>query len=102
MNITTQQKQVLDTIETMTTSFHSSNISGIMSTYASDATVVFEPGKLVSGKSDIQSAFEQMFPLSPKFSFGKHDVFITGNIATHIVPWDMTATLPDGSTMNES
>lgn len=96
------EKSVLETIKRMTTSFRDGDIEGIMSTYAPSAIVLFQPGVVVAGLTELRGAFEASIAMKPKFEFGAHKVVISGDIAVHHNPWTMTASAPDGSTIEQS
>lgn len=98
----TEQKKVYSTIEKMVASFHAKDINGVLATYEDSAIVMFEPQKPVSGKDNLKMAFTQFAAMNPKFTFTGHEVYISGNIATHIAPWTMVGQMPDGSNIEQS
>lgn len=93
MNV--QKEEVLATIELMTTAFAKGDIDTIMSTYAPDAVVVGEPGKRVAGDTALRAMFASYMEAGIAFTYGAHDVVISGNTALHLMKW--TAPQPDGS-----
>ena len=97
-----EQKAVLATVEKMVAAFEKKDIDGIMATYETNAIVMFEPGVPLTGHDVLRKAFSQAVNINPQYQFHGHEVFISGNIATHITPWDMVGTLPDGSRIEES
>ncbi len=101
-NFNQQQKEVYNTIEKMVNAFENKNIEGILSTYEKDAIVMFDPGKPISGHDALREAFTQFVNLNPVYTFFNHEVYISGNIATHIAPWEMTGTLPDGTKIDQN
>lgn len=101
-NFNAEQKKVYNTIEKMVTAFHKKDIDGVLATYEEGAIVMFEPQKPVSGKDNLKTAFTQFATMNPKFTFTGHEVYISGNIATHIAPWMMVGQLPDGSKIEQS
>ena len=97
-----EEKLVLSVITSMTEAFNQKNMAGIMASYESGAGVVFEPGRQVSGSSQLMSMFNQAFQINPAFSYPNgHEVFIANDIALHISPWVMKATSPDGSMIKD-
>lgn len=92
---------VVATIDRMTNAFAAGDVDGVMATYASDATVLFQPGIAVNGLQGIRAAFEGAVMSKPAFRFGHHEVIVSGDIAVHTSPWTMTATGPDGATMQD-
>lgn len=47
-------------------------------------------------------AFTQFAAMNPKFTFTGHEIYISGNIATHIAPWTMVGQMPDGTKIEQS
>lgn len=64
--------------------------------------MVFEPEAPISDARVLQEMFTKMSMVNPVFTYSGHEVFITGNIATHIAPWKMTAKAPDGTEIKQS
>lgn len=100
--MTKEQLNVLSAIENMTLAFQNKNIDRVMASYEPGAVVVFEPEKPISDENVLREMFIQMSMLNPIFTYSGHEVFISGNIATHISPWQMTAKTPDGKTITQS
>ncbi|WP_159025725.1 DUF4440 domain-containing protein [Aquimarina sp. Aq78] len=100
--MTTEQKNVLRTIEKMTEAFQNKDIQAVMTSYEPNAVVVFEPEAPISDARVLQEMFTKMSMVNPVFTYSGHEVFITGNIATHIAPWKMTAKAPDGTEIKQS
>ncbi|WP_158655180.1 YybH family protein [Flavivirga eckloniae] len=100
--MTVEQQNVLNTIEKMTTAFQNKKIDEVMACYEPNAVVVFEPELPISDTNVLKEMFTKMSMLNPIFTYSGHEVFITGNIATHITPWKMTAKAPDGTDIKES
>lgn len=101
-NFNGEQKKVLSTIEKMVHAFHNKDINGVLSCYELDATILFEPQKPITGREMLKNAFSSAFEINPKYEFGAHEIYITGNIATHITPWAMKGQLPDGTLLEQS
>ncbi|MEP3386422.1 MAG: hypothetical protein ABJN84_17790 [Flavobacteriaceae bacterium] len=96
--ISKEQQDVLSTIESMTQSFNDKDIEGVMTSYESGALVVFEPNTKISDFTVLREMFLGAFQINPKFEYPKgHEVFVNGDSATHIAPWIMTGTAPDGT-----
>lgn len=96
-----EQKEVLEAVLAMTTAFHKGDIDGVMASYEPEATVVFEPELPINDRAAIRSAFKQAFTINPVFTYGGHEVFVNGNIAIHLAPWEMKGTAPDGSVIKQ-
>ena len=100
--MTPEQQNVLNAIEKMTEAFQNKDIDKVMSCYEPNAVVVFEPELPVSDTNILKEMFTAMSMVNPVFSYSGHEVFITGNIATHIAPWKMTGKAPDGTEIKQS
>jgi uncharacterized protein (TIGR02246 family) len=100
--MTATQKEVLKTVETMTAAFQKNDINGVMACYAPNAVVVFEPESPISDPAILREMFTKMAMAKPQFTYSGHEVLISGNTATHIAPWKMTATAPDGTIIKQS
>jgi ketosteroid isomerase-like protein len=100
--MSTEEKNVLNVIKKMTTSFHNGDIEGVMASYEKNASVVFEPGKPVSDPTILRKMFKETFTLNPKFSYSGHEVFISNDIAVHYAPWTMKGKAPDGTVVEQS
>ncbi len=96
-----QQASVMATIERMTSSFNRGDLDGVMSTYETDAVVVFESGLETTGSDAIRAGFEQALAVKPSFAFSDHEVYVAEGMALHHTPWTMTGTLPDGGTVKQ-
>lgn len=100
--MTVEQQNVLSLVSKMTTAFENKDIDGVMACYEPQAVVVFEPEQPVSNPNLLREMFTGMSMVNPVFSYSGHEVFVAGDIATHIAPWDMTGTAPDGTEIKQS
>lgn len=101
--ISKDQQDVLNAIESMTQSFNGKDIEGVMSSYQSGALVIFEPESPVTDFKQLQEMFLGAFSINPKFEYPKgHEIFVNGDTATHIAPWVMTGIAPDGAKIQQS
>lgn len=100
--LTKEEQDVMNAISGMTEAFHAKDIEKVMSFYTNDAVIMFEPDNLVKGHEAIRAKFEQAFGINPKFTYSGHDVIVSGDTATHIAPWSMAASLPDGTPVNDN
>jgi ketosteroid isomerase-like protein len=101
-NFNEEQKEVFSTIETMVAAFQGKEIDGVLSTYEKNAVVMFEPQQPVAGKEMLRKAFSELVGFNPQYTFSGHEIYISGDIATHIAPWTMTGELPDGTRIKQS
>lgn len=97
-----EQKNVFSTIEKMVSAFQAQDIDGVLATYEESAIVMFEPQTPVSGHEMLRKAFTEFAAIKPQYTFSGHEIYIAGNIATHIAPWTMVGYLPDGSKVEQS
>lgn len=95
-------EEVIQTVESMTRSFHEGDLEKVMDHYEQPSTIVFEPGVGVSDPELQRQGFRNFFALSPRFTYGGHEVFVAGNYALHIAPWTMRGTGPGGAAVNQS
>lgn len=101
-NFNAEQQKVYNVILTMTKAFEKKDIDGVLATYEGGAIVMFEPQKPVTGKENLRMAFTQFVTMNPIFSYSGHEVYVSGDIATHIAPWKMVGKLPDGTKIEQS
>ncbi len=99
---TMEEQSVVRTIEKMTTAFSYNDVEKIMSCYEPNAVIVFEPESPISDANVLKKMFTEMTKVNPIFTYGEHEVFIKGDIAIHINPWEMTGEAPDGTKIKES
>lgn len=101
--MTQDETNVLAAIQVMTDSFQSGDIAGVMNTYESPATVVFEPDAPISDAAQLEQMFSGMASVNPEFDYAAgHEVIVNGDIAVHIAPWSMTGKTPDGQDIAQS
>ena len=100
--MTQDQQDVLTAIQAMTSNFQGNDIAGVMASYETEATVVFEPGSPVSDAAQLEQMFAGMAAVNPVFDYVGHEVIVNGDIAVHIAPWSMTGKTPDGQELAQS
>ncbi len=96
-----EEAKVVQAIEAMTSAFQNGDLQGVLSAYALDAAVAFEPGHPVSGEAALSAGFQQFFSVSPQFRYAGHDVMVAGDLALHIAPWEMTGATPGGQVIEQ-
>jgi ketosteroid isomerase-like protein len=101
-NFNAEQKKVYNVIVSMTDAFVKKDIEGVLATYEDGAIVMFEPQKPITGKDNLRIAFTQFVTMNPIFTYSGHEVYISGDIATHIAPWKMVGHLSDGTKVEQS
>lgn len=82
-----EQNEVLAIIDAMTAAFARGDIDTVMSTYAPAAVVVSEPGKPVTGDSELRTMFASYVEAGVAFTYGAHEVVIAGDTALHLMKW---------------
>ena len=97
-----EQEKVFATIEKMVFAFQNKDIDGVLATYEDNAIVMFEPQKPVQGKETLKAVFTQFVGMNPQYTFSGHEIYISGDIATHTAPWKMVGQLPDGTKIEQS
>lgn len=95
------EAQVIAAVERMTDAFHRADLDGILAAYEPSAVVAFEPGKPASGEPALREGFQMFFALTPRFTYGAHEVLIAGDTALHFAPWTMNGVAPDGKPMQQ-
>jgi ketosteroid isomerase-like protein len=100
--MSTNQEQVQNTIERMTSALGKRNIDGVMATYERDAVILFEPGTPVSGSATQREMFNGLVAANAQFVNGEHEVVVAGDIALHLMPWTMSGTAPDGTAITQN
>lgn len=101
-NFTSEQQAVLNAILDMTSAFHKKDLNGVMSSYETNAVVVFQPEKPISDPAAVREGFNGFFAVNPHFEYSGHEVFVNGNLAIHFAPWTMTGKVPDGTDIKQS
>ena len=100
--MTVEQQNVLNAIQRMTKAFENKDIDEVMSCYEPNSVIVFEPESPIFDTNTLRKLFTEMSMINPVFTYSGHEVFISGDIATHIAPWKMTAKAPDGTQIKQS
>lgn len=100
--MTKEEQKVLNVVTRMTAAFQSKDIDEVMACYEPQALVAFEPGAPVTDNKLLREMFSGMAMSNPVFTYSGHEVFVAGDLATHIAPWQMTVTAPDGSVIEQS
>lgn len=97
------EQNALAAIETMTMAFQNKDLSSVMASYESPATIVFEPGVPVADPVQMKQIFGEMALIDPIFEYpAGHEVIVNEDIALHIAPWSMTGKTPDGQSIAQS
>ena len=71
-------------------------LDAVLELYEPDATVVAQPGQVVSGTAAIREVMSGFLALQPRFELRPRQVLQTDDVALLISAWTMQATGPDG------
>ncbi|WP_430414072.1 YybH family protein [Parasphingorhabdus sp.] len=96
-----EEKTVLSVVETMTSNLQKGNIDGVMSTYVANPVIIFEPGVPMTDAEVSRQIFSQMIEANPQVTYSGHEVYVSGDTAIHLAPWNMTGVGPDGAEMKQ-
>jgi len=73
------------------------DLNATLELYEPEATVVPEPGQMVSGTAAIRAVLDGFLAMKPHFEPRPRQVLQSGDLALLITEWTMQATGPDGS-----
>ena len=73
------------------------DLEAVLELYEPDATVVPQPGQVVTGTDAIREVMSGFLALQPRFELRPRQVLVTGDVALLMSEWTMQATGPDGS-----
>ena len=73
------------------------DLDATLELYEPEATLVPQPGQVVSGTAAIRAALGGFLAMRPRFEQRPRQVLVTGDVALLISEWTMQATGPDGS-----
>ena len=79
MTMKNEQNTIIESINSMTNAFHTSDINGVLASYEKGAAVMFEPAQQISDPAVIKQMFEGAFQINPKFDYAGHDVYIAND-----------------------
>ncbi|MGB3314266.1 MAG: DUF4440 domain-containing protein, partial [Albidovulum sp.] len=97
-----EQPDVTATVLGLTNAIMKGDAAKAVGFYTPDAAVMFEPSTATRGTDDIQAAYQGFLSIHPDIAYtGDHQVIVVGDIALHIAPWEMTATLQDGAAIRD-
>ena len=77
-----------------------SDVDGLVALYEPEASLVPQPGQLVTGTEAIRQAMIGYLAMKPTMNVEVQKVFQVDNIALVHASWEMTGTAPDGSPVN--
>jgi ketosteroid isomerase-like protein len=85
--------KIIEVVQNMSAAMHRGNLDDVMIAYEPGATLVAQPGLIVSGPA-FKEAMGGYVSMKPNFDMPKHEVIEAGDLALHISPWTMEAVDP--------
>ena len=82
--------------------FSAHDVEGAVSLYEPDATLVAQPGQVVTGTDAIREALGGLLSLEPKFDLKVNKVFQADDTALIFSDWSLSATDPHGNALEMS
>ena len=76
--------------------FSAGDLDALIGLYETDATLVPQPGELVTGIEAIREALSAFLTTQPTFDLEVRKVLHTGDIALSFADWTLSGTGPDG------
>ncbi len=80
----------LEVVKKLDAAFNSKDINAVLEFYEEGATVVAQPGKIISGKEQLRAFFEEIFQFDGVAQQEKMQVIESGDIALFISKWHLT------------
>ena len=77
--------------------FGSHDLEAVLALYEPDATLIPQPGEVVTGTEAIRETLSQILAMKPRFDLQFKKAFQAGDIALLISDWTLSATDPDGN-----
>jgi uncharacterized protein (TIGR02246 family) len=85
------------TVQHFSSLLQDGELDALLDLYEDDATFVAEPGRVVSGHDAIRAELAQLVALHPTMTGEIEQVLQAGDTALVAYRWQMDATAPDGS-----
>lgn len=76
--------------------FGARDLGAALALYEPEATLIPQPGQVVTGTEAIREALSGLFALEPEFDLEVNKTFQVGDIALLFSDWTLSATDPDG------
>ena len=77
-------------------SFTAGDLEALVELYEADATLVPQPGEVVTGVGAIREVLSALLATEPTFNLEARKVLHTGDIALSFADWTLSGTGPDG------
>ncbi len=72
------------------------HLDALVALYEADATLVAQPGEVVTGTEAIREALSGLIAMRPTFNIEGRKVLQTGDIALSFADWTLAGTAPNG------
>jgi uncharacterized protein (TIGR02246 family) len=76
--------------------FIAGDLDALVALYEEDATLVAQPGEIVTGIDAIREALSAFLATQPRFDLEVRKVLQTGDLALSFADWTLVGTGPDG------
>lgn len=76
--------------------FVAGDLDALVALYEADATLVAQPGEVVTGIEAIREALSGLLAMRPTFTLEARKVLQTGDIALSFADWSLAGTGPEG------
>jgi uncharacterized protein (TIGR02246 family) len=76
------------------------DLEAVVALYEPDASLVSQPGQVVTGTVPIREALRGLLAMKPRFTAQAKPTIRTGDLALTGLRWTLQATGPDGSRVN--
>ncbi len=93
------RKTPLEAIYELDLAFNQGNLDSVLSFYEDTATVVLEPGNVISGKASLQKSFASVLKLKGKATQLKTNLIESGELALFSSKWKFEWISIDGKSM---
>ncbi len=77
--------------------FGSHDLEAVLALYEPDATLIPQPGEVVTGTEAIRETLSQILAMEPKFDLQFKKAFQAGDIALLFSDWTLSASDPDSN-----
>jgi uncharacterized protein (TIGR02246 family) len=77
--------------------FGSHDLEAVLALYEPDATLIPQPGEVVTGTEAIRETLSRILAMEPKFDLQFKKAFQAGDIALLFSDWTLSASDPDGN-----
>jgi uncharacterized protein (TIGR02246 family) len=91
----------LATVESLVAAFLRGDLEAALSLYEPEALLVVRPNRIARGRSELRAALAEMLAVRPRITTEATELFVVGDLALYHAVWKLTASLPDGSQLED-